>query len=645
MIRLWNYNKNRIHSYRGARYLEMYLEDQHTKSGGTPSTSVIFRGEIRRAPGGVFESYEDCCECILFTTNPVVLSLIEKYDPLETAASAAALTSAGDGGKLAQPLPSFLQSSPVGNSRLRTLEPSSNYLSPSCSGSPSRGFKFSPSLLLSPSPSYHHIAHASSSASSAAPQAELKVGQQQQEQLLDEFSGWDPGNIDRPSTGKRNPAKRSALLSASESVLESQQLHGSGEHEADPADYLTVPSSSRRAAFPSSLGDEDVLSLSFDSLPAHLTGRDFSKTVSFQSPLHRGPSGPSSSSSSTTGNSSAAKANAPFVRPSTALASRQREPTRASVIVINILSNWGDCTRVGLSGISALDANFSEISLPVPLLLFSAPNGLSKLYSAPSGCESQLNNLITGCHLTTDPGAMWSIPYGPGSPQNGYGVISLRFELPQPLLLRGLRIWNYNGDNEDTWVGVRHVDIYLEQKPTGTGGGGAGVMYDGVSPTATLVASRLVLRKAPGEEELEYAQFIHLNGQDKGQGNGQGQSQSGTGSLRYQRNNSTSDLSREFGEDTSPSPTPNTSKSGLRSSPLTLPRHRERDIGKERQKPLVSTDDETDAEEMPLYQPLSPDSAAVTESGTCLVNQQYETPVLSSSSSALSLSLSSSSSS
>ena len=41
MIRVWNYNKSRIHSYRGARYMEMLLDD-------TP----IFKGEIKRAPGG-----------------------------------------------------------------------------------------------------------------------------------------------------------------------------------------------------------------------------------------------------------------------------------------------------------------------------------------------------------------------------------------------------------------------------------------------------------------------------------------------------------------------------------------------------------------------------------------------------------------
>lgn len=42
MLRIWNYNKSRIHSHRGARYVEISL-DQH----------YIFKGEIRKAPGAV----------------------------------------------------------------------------------------------------------------------------------------------------------------------------------------------------------------------------------------------------------------------------------------------------------------------------------------------------------------------------------------------------------------------------------------------------------------------------------------------------------------------------------------------------------------------------------------------------------------
>ena len=40
MIRVWNYNKSRIHSYRGARYIEILLDER-----------PVFKGEIQKAPG------------------------------------------------------------------------------------------------------------------------------------------------------------------------------------------------------------------------------------------------------------------------------------------------------------------------------------------------------------------------------------------------------------------------------------------------------------------------------------------------------------------------------------------------------------------------------------------------------------------
>ena len=40
MMRIWNYNKSRIHSYRGARYVEALLDER-----------PIFKGEIQKAPG------------------------------------------------------------------------------------------------------------------------------------------------------------------------------------------------------------------------------------------------------------------------------------------------------------------------------------------------------------------------------------------------------------------------------------------------------------------------------------------------------------------------------------------------------------------------------------------------------------------
>ena len=55
-----------------------------------------------------------------------------------------------------------------------------------------------------------------------------------------------------------------------------------------------------------------------------------------------------------------------LVRPSTAAVSRGHEPLQARVIELHIQSNWGDEDIVGLTGISALDHSFAEVSLEPP---------------------------------------------------------------------------------------------------------------------------------------------------------------------------------------------------------------------------------------------------------------------------------------
>ncbi|OON14104.1 hypothetical protein X801_10107 [Opisthorchis viverrini] len=69
MLRIWNYNKSRVHTSRGAREIIMYMDDE-----------PIFQGEIRRASGLEAGSPEECSETILFTTNDHILELIAAND-------------------------------------------------------------------------------------------------------------------------------------------------------------------------------------------------------------------------------------------------------------------------------------------------------------------------------------------------------------------------------------------------------------------------------------------------------------------------------------------------------------------------------------------------------------------------------------
>ncbi|XP_074138876.1 katanin-interacting protein isoform X2 [Sminthopsis crassicaudata] len=65
MIRVWNYNKSRIHSFRGVKYMTMLLDEQ-----------CIFKGEIAKASGTLTGAPEHFGDTILFTTDDDILEAI-----------------------------------------------------------------------------------------------------------------------------------------------------------------------------------------------------------------------------------------------------------------------------------------------------------------------------------------------------------------------------------------------------------------------------------------------------------------------------------------------------------------------------------------------------------------------------------------
>ncbi|NWR84488.1 K0556 protein, partial [Furnarius figulus] len=69
LIRLWNYNKSRIHSFRGVKDIIMLLDEQ-----------CIFRGEIAKASGTLSGAPEHFGDTILFTTEDDILEAIYCYD-------------------------------------------------------------------------------------------------------------------------------------------------------------------------------------------------------------------------------------------------------------------------------------------------------------------------------------------------------------------------------------------------------------------------------------------------------------------------------------------------------------------------------------------------------------------------------------
>ncbi|KAM9336090.1 katanin-interacting protein [Symphorus nematophorus] len=69
MIRVWNYNKSRIHSFRGVKEVEMLLDGK-----------CIFRGEIAKASGTLSGGLDQFGDTILFTTDDEILEAMSHYD-------------------------------------------------------------------------------------------------------------------------------------------------------------------------------------------------------------------------------------------------------------------------------------------------------------------------------------------------------------------------------------------------------------------------------------------------------------------------------------------------------------------------------------------------------------------------------------
>ena len=69
MITVWNYNKSRIHSFEGVKNIEMYLDD----------VNLIFKGNIKRANGGMKVADQDC-DYIMFTQDQQLLKSISSSD-------------------------------------------------------------------------------------------------------------------------------------------------------------------------------------------------------------------------------------------------------------------------------------------------------------------------------------------------------------------------------------------------------------------------------------------------------------------------------------------------------------------------------------------------------------------------------------
>ena len=417
MIRLWNYNKNRIHSYRGARYIEMSLD--------SPS-NLIFRGEIKRALGAVMEP-EACSECILFTMKDSILNLIERYDPIAVAER--------ENERKQSSLNSFLINAPA-------VEISSHYdrskVSENTTTSRSRHVSFS------------GLSRNHRGATLSPTRGREVGGPGDLSRHSANIGGWESSS-ERPLTGK----KKGSSAAPSSSIQKLSKLANDNFEKNRFKDT------------------ECPMSMSYDCIPDRLISENRQWNAM-----------------DTLAGSPCTRRMTSFVRPSTAAASRNHQPLYVSTIELLLISNWGDCDGIGLTGLSALDDNFQAITLPIPSVVYKEKNGVVS-ETQPTMMSSSPAVLLNNENLTNDFNHMWYTLYSFGK------VISILFDMSNhnPVPLRGLNIWNYNGSGEEACKGAKHIEIVINGSR--------------VIPA--------VLRKALGVDSncFEYAQFIHLTDSNK----------------------------------------------------------------------------------------------------------------------------------
>ncbi len=149
---------------------------------------------------------------------------------------------------------------------------------------------------------------------------------------------------------------------------------------------------------------------------------------------------------------------------------------------------WADSYYMGLTGLQLLDAELKPIWLSESNLK-AIPSDLNSLPEYSKDVRT-VDKLIDGSNLTTDENHMWLIPYTPGSQH------SLTISLPPGCdLVAAIDVWNYNKSWEDSFRGVKRVDILLDQEDIFGGDG-------------------ITLRRAPGHVCYDFRQRIDLRNRE-----------------------------------------------------------------------------------------------------------------------------------
>ncbi|KAA0164222.1 hypothetical protein FNF31_02458 [Cafeteria roenbergensis] len=461
MVRVWNYNKSRVHSFRGARSVRMAVDG-----------FTVFDGEVRKAPGDLTDAAQ-CAECVLFTTDPAVLGTLFG----DTSGAKGRGTAAEGAGQDPEHewTAEAMREDAVRMLALRRPDTADDTADAGAAGKPGRAASAGRlrRRRRGPQPEERFEdalkAEAASPASGAA--AGAGGGDTDLQALLREAAGLQSGSAAgagagdaspefRPRTGAVRPAPPRRDLSSAPSGLTDLDSSAGGAHVG------------RRGAEAGGNGGSSGVRRSV--LPLGAQGR--------WSPWDVAPC-------------------------AEGCIMEAKGLPRARVLEMELVDTHGDPYYAGLSALRVLAANDSSGEVEdFPLsasMLSASPKDIN--VDGHSGDPRTLDKLVDGVDVTCDDTHMWLVPYTEGERH------WLRVDLGRTVSLAGIVLYNYNKSADDASRGVRTISLALDGRPVFARAAGHPATNDSSDPGAPVWSRGLPVRAAPGHVRLPFSQAIGLS--------------------------------------------------------------------------------------------------------------------------------------
>ncbi|XP_072167978.1 katanin-interacting protein-like [Diadema setosum] len=175
-------------------------------------------------------------------------------------------------------------------------------------------------------------------------------------------------------------------------------------------------------------------------------------------------------------------------QPDTAISTLQQQGAvfTARHVRLNFTVTWGDLHYLGLTGLEVIDVEGDGIPMSLDML-DASPRDLNDLPEYDMD-DRTLDKLIDGTNVTSSDEHMWMIPFSEGCDH----VLTIDFG--REVQMTGLRVWNYNKSQEDTYRGAKIVHVWLDGQQ--------------VSPSEGFL-----IRKGPGNCFFDFAQDLSFASQ------------------------------------------------------------------------------------------------------------------------------------